>query len=70
MAFWITYRMKATKEHVDTEIMIIKLFVSNYARDLIKDLLKDYLEINKEIGAPNVFDILHHEYLNNNETIK
>ena len=32
-------------------------------------LLKDYLEINKEIGAPNVFDILHHEYLNNNKTI-
>jgi UV DNA damage repair endonuclease len=36
----------------------------------LNDLLKDYLEINKEIGAPNVFDILHHEYLNNNEAIQ
>ena len=36
----------------------------------LKDQLKDYLEINKEINAPNVFDILHHECLNNNETIQ
>ncbi|MER5175927.1 MAG: hypothetical protein ABJB76_04195 [Candidatus Nitrosocosmicus sp.] len=27
--------MKATKEQVDEELMIIKLFASNYARDLI-----------------------------------
>jgi hypothetical protein len=29
------YSMKATKEQMDGELMVIKLFVSNYARDLI-----------------------------------
>jgi hypothetical protein len=27
--------MKATKERVDEELMVIKLFASNYARDLM-----------------------------------
>jgi hypothetical protein len=35
MVFWITSRMKATKEQMDGELMVIKLFVSNYARDLL-----------------------------------
>ena len=34
MVFWITYHMKAKKEQIDEELMIIKLFPSNYARDL------------------------------------
>ena len=38
MVFWITSRMKATKEQVDEELMVIKLFASNYARDLFVDL--------------------------------
>jgi hypothetical protein len=38
MAFWITSRMKATKEQVDDKLMVIKLFTSNYARDLICSL--------------------------------
>ena len=28
--------MKAKREQIDEELMVIKLFVSNYARDLIK----------------------------------
>jgi hypothetical protein len=35
MVFWITSRMKATKEQMGGELMVIKLFVSNYARDLM-----------------------------------
>jgi hypothetical protein len=27
--------MKAKKEHVDKELMVIKLFANNYARDLL-----------------------------------
>jgi hypothetical protein len=27
--------MKAKREHVDEKLMVIKLFVTNYARDLI-----------------------------------
>jgi hypothetical protein len=40
MAFWITSRMKAKGEQVDEELVIIKLFTSNYARDL---LIKKYM---------------------------
>ncbi len=35
MVFWITSRMKAKREQIDDEIVIIKLFASNYARDLL-----------------------------------
>ncbi len=35
MVFWITSRMKAKKEQVNDKLMVIKLFGSNYARDLI-----------------------------------
>jgi hypothetical protein len=31
--------MKATKEQMDGELMVIKLFVSNYARDLFIKIL-------------------------------
>ncbi len=34
MAFWITSRMKTKREQMDEEMMVIKLFASNYARDL------------------------------------
>ncbi len=36
MAFWITSRMKAKREQVDEKLIIIKLFATNYARDLLK----------------------------------
>ncbi len=35
MVFWITSRMKAKKEQVNDKLMVIKLFGSNYARDLL-----------------------------------
>ena len=35
MVFWITSSMKAKREQIDGELMVIKLFVSNYARDLM-----------------------------------
>ena len=35
MVFWITSRMKTKREQVNEEIGVIKLFVSNYAKDLI-----------------------------------
>jgi hypothetical protein len=35
MGFLDNYSMKSTKEQMDGELMVIKLFVSNYARDLI-----------------------------------
>jgi hypothetical protein len=41
MVFWITSRMKATKEQMDGELMVIKLFVSNYARDLVSSKLME-----------------------------
>jgi hypothetical protein len=34
MAFWITSRMKAKREQAYGDLLIIKLFASNYARDL------------------------------------
>ena len=37
MVFWITARMKATKEQDDEKLMVIKLFASNYARDCIEE---------------------------------
>ena len=40
MVFWITARMKATKEQDDEKLMVIKLFASNYARDLLKSRMK------------------------------
>jgi hypothetical protein len=36
MAFWITSRMKAKREQAYGDLLIIKLFASNYARDLKK----------------------------------
>jgi hypothetical protein len=38
--FWITYRMKAKREQVNEVMVVIKLFVSNYARDLVLNLNK------------------------------
>ena len=35
MAFWITSRMRTKRKRVDDKLMVIKLFASNYARDLI-----------------------------------
>ncbi len=35
VVFWITSRMKAKREQVDEELRVIKLFASNYARDLM-----------------------------------
>jgi hypothetical protein len=35
MAFWITSRMKAKREQAYGDLLIIKLFASNYARDLL-----------------------------------
>jgi hypothetical protein len=35
MAFWISCQKKAMKEQMDEEIVIIKMFASNYARDLV-----------------------------------
>ena len=35
MVFWITSRMKAKREQIDEELMVIKLFASNYARDFL-----------------------------------
>jgi hypothetical protein len=35
--------MKATKEQIDGELMVIKLFASNYARDLIDIKIKFYI---------------------------
>ena len=35
MAFWITFRMRAKREQITEEQIVIKLFVSNNARDLL-----------------------------------
>jgi hypothetical protein len=35
MAFWTACHMKAIKEQVDEELLVIKLFSGNYARDLL-----------------------------------
>ncbi len=35
VVFCITSRMKAMREQVDEELLVIKLFASNYTRDLI-----------------------------------
>jgi hypothetical protein len=39
MAFWITSRMKAKREQAYGDLLIIKLFASNYARDLFLYLI-------------------------------
>ncbi len=36
MVFWITYPMKAKREQVDDKLMVIKLFTSNYVRDIYR----------------------------------
>ncbi len=46
--FWITSHTKATKEQVDEELSIIKLFVSNYARDLLNGIGIEHSFLNKE----------------------
>ncbi len=35
MVFWITSPIKAKREQVDDKLVVIKLFASNYARDLL-----------------------------------
>ncbi len=39
--------MKAKKEHVDKELMIIKLFAFNYARDLIYTVFFENGDLNR-----------------------
>jgi hypothetical protein len=41
--------MKATKEQMDGELMVIKLFVSNYARDLLSYQTFNLLNISADI---------------------
>ncbi len=47
MVFWITSRMKTKREQIDDEIVIIKLFASNYARDLIFILMDNQYQFSK-----------------------
>ena len=35
MVFWITSHMKAKREQIYGDLLVIKLFASNYARDLM-----------------------------------
>ena len=46
--------MKARREQVDEELMVIKLFASNYARDLLYLRLQngDSIDIAKSIMIP------------------
>jgi hypothetical protein len=44
--------MKATKEQVDEKLLIIKLFSSNYARDLL------YMELDKHKAIIQIHKIL------------
>jgi hypothetical protein len=56
MVFWITSRLKAKREQVDEELLVIQLFASNDARDLsqyIKYRIKgfdDYLYAKEKNG--------------------
>ncbi len=48
MVFWITSRMKTKREQVNEEMVVIKLFVSNYARDLMKMALSTLLVLTTQ----------------------
>ena len=48
MVFWITSRMKAKREHVNEKLYVIKLFASNYARDLLVILNEVHRFANRE----------------------
>jgi hypothetical protein len=45
MGFLDNYRMKAKREQIYGELMVIKLFASNYTRDLLIE--ENTLEIQK-----------------------
>src|SRR4029078_9002663 len=58
MAFWITCHMKAKREQKKAEQIVIKLFSSNYARDLltIDNIKKTYLAELENNGLIDEFD--------------
>jgi hypothetical protein len=63
------YSMKAKRKRVDEELMVIKLFASNYARDLMSEdekswiLLDLYLNDKLKYGCINTMKVLHKDML-------
>ncbi len=58
MVFWITSRMKAKREQVDDKLMVIKLFASNYARDLLYTYVKLLPLLSAALTTYNLFSII------------
>jgi hypothetical protein len=59
MAFWITSRMKAKREQAYGDLLIIKLFASNYARDLLYKYDKKNYNAKRSTNLPDEVHIFN-----------
>ena len=55
MVFWITTRMKAKREQIKEGTIVINLFESNYARDLIYVSGAKFQNMIKENDDESIF---------------